>query len=418
MELEADGILFGTVKDANDVPLADAEVMLSIAGLDRTTRTDGSGQFGFEHVKRGPFALQAKAGTGSDARYVSANGVLGGEPMPEGGILLKLPATGVVGGQVFQEGGQGPAGDAEVIIESRDHAGPLGSFSVTANANGAGQFTVSGVPVGQVKVSAFSGLFGGWTIGSLTASEPAALNVEIGSLVKLTPPYALDSSDARFSISCHGRVATGGQPDGNWFFAYANAFALTVDDAIAFPCVTAASFEDNRRELMLDGGTVNGLALSRKIYVPESCGYARFLEVLTNPGATARTVHVRIAGGLGRSANRPTLVVAPATTDRTYAVSHFNPSWSVGFVFAGQGNVVGVSDATFSTGTTSPFSYEWSVTVPPGQTVILMHFTLQEAAGAQQAGVRAQELMTLSRPGMFDGMTSTERAQVVNFRIQ
>jgi len=58
------------------------------------------------------------------------------------------------------------------------------------------------------------------------------------------------------------------------------------------------------------------------------------------------------------------------------------------------------------------------VTVPPGQRVALLHYTLQrdpgDAAGAQSA---AQSLVNLADPNALAGLTPAEKAMIVNFVI-
>ena len=74
VQLEADGIVTGTVRDANDAPLAGVPVVLSITGLIRETSTDGSGAFMFEHVKLGAFQVQAQVGPDDTPQFVAASG--------------------------------------------------------------------------------------------------------------------------------------------------------------------------------------------------------------------------------------------------------------------------------------------------------------------------------------------------------
>jgi hypothetical protein len=89
LELEADGVVTGTLQDTNDALLIGVDVTLSIAGLDRVVKTDNDGRFRFEHVKRGQFTLHAAQGTGAEARQVTAGGALS-DAIPEATVPLKL----------------------------------------------------------------------------------------------------------------------------------------------------------------------------------------------------------------------------------------------------------------------------------------------------------------------------------------
>jgi hypothetical protein len=89
LELEADGVVTGTLQDTNDALLVGVDVTLSIAGLDRVVKTDGEGRFRFEHVKRVQFMLRASQGTGSEVRQVVAGGAVSAAT-PEVVVPLKL----------------------------------------------------------------------------------------------------------------------------------------------------------------------------------------------------------------------------------------------------------------------------------------------------------------------------------------
>jgi 5-hydroxyisourate hydrolase-like protein (transthyretin family) len=414
IQLEADGVIAGTVFDQHDLPVAGAPVVLSIAYMERSATTDVNGRFRFEHVKLGAFLVQTRVEVDGLPQYAAATGILTSQPaLAE--VPLKLPRTVALSGQVLPETGDTPVANAEVIIENRDHAGPLGSFSLTTQTDAAGSYTAPSVPAGQVKVTAFDGLFGGSVTAPVAGTGPATLNVRVGSLVKLSPDYVMESGGFRFDITCQGRISQGGRMDGSWWGTYVNAFAMSVNSNQP-PCVTAAALEDDHRELSLDGGMLDGLHVTRKIYVPASGGFARYLEVVTNPGPTARTVRIDVAGGIGNSSQRPQLFRAPSATGNTYAVSQFSFMGSVGFVFAGTNATVPAVDAYFSTSTS--FSYAWNVTVQPGQTVALMHFALQGgSSGGPALDVAASEFAALSRAGMLDGLNAEEKTWIVNFRI-
>jgi hypothetical protein len=64
------------------------------------------------------------------------------------------------------------------------------------------------------------------------------------------------------------------------------------------------------------------------------------------------------------------------------------------------------------------FTYKWTVTVPPNQTVILMHFLVQRAPGdITGATSQAQALVNLTDPNALIGMTAQEKAEVINFNV-
>jgi hypothetical protein len=158
--------------------------------------------------------------------------------------------------------------------------------------------------------------------------------------------------------------------------------------------------------------------MTRQVYVPPSGGFARYLELLTNPGAAPVTVPVSVDGYLA-SYESTRIVASPASTGRRYALTDSGECCRpvLGHVFAGAGGRVGVASTLFDEGG-GYFSYRWTVTIGPGETVALMHFAVQrdrlDTAGATQ---QAEALANLTDPRALDGMTLLERSQVVNFDV-
>src|SRR6476469_1642446 len=114
-----------------------------------------------------------------------------------------------------------------------------------------------------------------------------------------------------------------------------------------------------------------------------------------------------------------TTQVAPADTGNTYAVTGTGICCTplLGAIFAGPNAAVPVGDLLFPNQQRS-VSYDWNMTVPPGASVILMHFEAQrdptDLTGIQS---QAQALVNLTDPDEFTGMTDDEKAQVVNFNL-
>ena len=167
---------------------------------------------------------------------------------------------------------------------------------------------------------------------------------------------------------------------------------------------------------------MGGLQVTRKTFVPDDGNYVRYREILTNPvggayGNVSITSDVQLHGHLAD----PVRVVHSATaTGNHYFVADDGGTAADRAVMA---DVMGGASATTvatvrmqQVGGRTAKSY--TVTVPDGQTRILMHFVVQRAAG-DAAGVEAQalSLATLTDPNMLTGLTATERAQIVNFRV-
>jgi hypothetical protein len=116
----------------------------------------------------------------------------------------------------------------------------------------------------------------------------------------------------------------------------------------------------------------------------------------------------------------PTVVVSPAATSNTYAVTSnggvcCNPV--SGHVFGGPLATVKPDAVQFVTGT-QQIAHQWTVKVPANGSVILMHFTVQRDYNASTAAdTQAKALADLTDPHALDGMDTATRSKVVNFKV-
>ena len=143
------------------------------------------------------------------------------------------------------------------------------------------------------------------------------------------------------------------------------------------------------------------------------------MEYLSNPTSGPITVDYSIQAYLG--ANQSFRVLTdPATNANRFGVGDGGGTCctpTLGFVFAGTNATVPATNVTFATGN-GFVSYKWHVTVPAGQTRVLMHFAAQrdqnDSAGAAAI---AQALANLTDPDASTGLTVADTSQIVNFRI-
>jgi hypothetical protein len=413
--LERDGTVTGTFTSADGgQAIGNAPVVLGIPGLNREVQSDPTtGRFEFRRVKLGAFTVHGKDPASGLVAKVAATLTMA---QPSLDVALALPALGTVTGQVVQGSPAGGVGPAEVIVENKDNDGPFGAFSMTVTSDAAGFFTATGVPAGLVQVSAFVGEIGGRVSGTLTPPQPLDFPaLPIGELRRLgsLSTFDLDSSGFRFDVTCHGRIRGGGTTDGWWYDTYGDAFRLNVGGA-TFPCVTAGALEDGDRELVIDGGVLEGIHVRRKIYVPETGGYARYLEILTNTLPTEQFVVVSLSGQFPRWWARQ-LFTPVADTNTTFGVLNDAGRGAQGYAFASPTASAKPEWATLWSGL-SYFEFVWGFDIPAGQTRVIMHFA-QQSENAPAAHDATQQFPSLTRPGMLFGLSDAERAGVVNFAL-
>lgn len=193
----------------------------------------------------------------------------------------------------------------------------------------------------------------------------------------------------------------------------------------------AATTELGGRQLVTAPVTLQGLTIQRKIYVPDSTsssvGFLRYLEVLTNPGTSNKTIKVRVGSP---AANSGTLGSDTSTTVKLNSNGSANTEpgllWmvtddtqtdpAIGHIFAGAGATNPMTYGALGNYTNNKDGVVWeyaNVTIPAGKTRYILHFQEQRLLSNDAISV-AQALVLL--PGYAtNGLTLEERQGVLNF---
>jgi hypothetical protein len=227
---------------------------------------------------------------------------------------------------------------------------------------------------------------------------------------------AQDSLDFAWDVTAQGWISDGS----NNAFDGGMRFSLNNGD---FPNQAQGISRMGGRQRELGPVNMAGLAVTRKIYVPEDHAFVRYQEVLENNGDAPITVGARVLSNLG--ANNSTQLVGTSNDDDVFAI---DDDWFIADD-ADQAGVPAVLqvfsdrrpttlEPTAVAGATGSdvFSVEWSVTVQPGERAILLHFGAQRST---RAGANAT-VGTLPRfqAGELDGMTAADADAVVNLQAQ
>lgn len=441
--LPPSGTVTGVVYNSDGSPAQFASVSLSSSNLfrDNFTQADSQGVYTFNHVPVGPFSLQA-----TNQNFVLF-ATVGGSVAAAGDTVdlnIVLPATGSVSGTVFGADGTTPAPNASVRIENLDSTGPEGFFQQQLNADSSGNYQLNNIPVGTVRIAAAdtgspqpgspaalgasnsSSTSRGVSLGQVTANQNSIINVVLGQGFSFFPQFStfnLDGTNGyRFDIGCDGEINRGGRLDGTIGGGYSGAEILELNGRNfnqTFPCISGAQTDLGGQEIIMGPAGLGGLVVTRKIFSPAGGGFVRYLDVISNPTQEAVSTSLLTETFLIAQGNT-TIVVPPSSTANTYAITGFaNNCCSplLGHVFAGPGAAVPPSALQFIKGL-SPVTTAWNLTVPPGESVVYMHFDVQrnpdDLSGAQ---AQAQALVNQADPDEFTGMTDADKARVINFNL-
>jgi hypothetical protein len=187
------------------------------------------------------------------------------------------------------------------------------------------------------------------------------------------------------------------------------------------------------RQLVVTG-TMGGVEVSRRMYVPESGGegWARFLESFTNPTGAAVTVTITIKSNSGNDGWMNVIQTSSGdnvfTTSDRWIVNDDSADGNGLYYYGGMGDPTvahvftdgrmaptSVGTTVFDAAGNEGIAYTYTLTIPAGQTVSFLHFVTQQA---NMAGINA-ELPTLATPDAtaLYGLTSAQLSSIANFSL-
>ncbi|MBC7925675.1 MAG: Ig-like domain-containing protein, partial [Bryobacteraceae bacterium] len=331
-----------------------------------------------------------------------------------------------------------------------------------------GNYTLAGVPVGGFTLTADSRtvqpqLFGAGQ-GQITSNnQTVPVNIALSATFRPVNIPLFDVNGFKYNLTSNGSIANG-ETDffAGDFAANDGGYNLEViaDGAppVPFTGQPTATTDQSGRQLAISQQNVAGIDITRKIFVPRTGYFARYLEVLTNPGATARTLSVRLSTNVrfiskvrdgflfdveprivNSSSGDANLSVSPADRDNWIMIDDdddsdpfvsnatltgfqvrsgvFNTLPQVVHVFDGPGGADSLDAGSLTQNFTGRFARlveEWqNVTVPAGGTVAFLHFTSQQTS-RNAARASADRLAQLP-PEALAGLTAAELTQIRNF---
>jgi MYXO-CTERM domain-containing protein len=178
------------------------------------------------------------------------------------------------------------------------------------------------------------------------------------------------------------------------------------------------------REMTLGAQDIGDLSVVRRVYIPDTDEFVRWLDVITNEGAADVDVTVRTANNLGsdglttldETSSGDAVVTTADLWVTTYTAYEGVRSYDarMGHVLQGEGALVPVTTVAFADRDDTP-EWTYDFTLSPGQTGIILNFvTLQ--AFRSRATSKATELATLP-DGTLACMTAEEQADILNFVV-
>lgn len=178
--------------------------------------------------------------------------------------------------------------------------------------------------------------------------------------------------------------------------AYDWMYYLSVNGTLYNSTSGTYTTELGGRQVILPAVNISGLNVQRKIFVPTTQNWARYLEIIHNPTGSPIKVNVRVYGDLGSDSD--TYLIKTSSTD-------YNPPPLVpwGEIVLDPNNFWAATDDSSDGGLDPSLAHVWdgpkgkdhidylrlsyhddleyfwnNVTIAPGQTVVIMHFAVQQ----------------------------------------
>ena len=343
-------------------------------------------------------------------------------------VTVTLKPAGVVRGTVIRPDGSTLASGFPYTIK------PLGSNAAATNGNtrteATGNYRFSPLKLGTWVITAYDPVLDRFADDEfVVAVDGAEITVDLrleDNRIAL-PAVLKDANRFPYDVQQDGKLVTGMVSDIN---AFKNASLLEIN-GVAFTGDTSAVLEATKRQFAITQPTlIQGLKVTRKVFVPKGGYFARYLEVFENASASPITVDTKLTHGLpastallSSSSGDAALTTADTwitTDDAKDGDPLIDPQQtSTAFLFGQSGANLSVTQTAFAAaanGTDKAATLRWqSVTVPANGKVVLMHFAVQQInrAGATAAAERLQQLP----PEALASLTASEVVSIKNFTL-
>lgn len=453
LQMQPVGSVSGFVFAANGVTGV-SNITVNLVGTNadgpttQTITTASNGSFIFSVVPSGIYTLQAVDGSGNVRAQASVTVSSEGSTVTQN---LVLSGFGTVTGQVTLAE-SGPAVGASVILT--DATGK----TQTLLADSTGMYSISQVAVGTFTIQAFfqeaTQTESGFSQGQVAADGTSVtINIQLVGQSLPLPATLLDGNAYDYTVASNGALsngiteflsATGPQPQGAERLSVVSGATVT-----PFTGSSTAGVANNGRELDIEQQNIDGLNITRKIYIPVDGYFVRYLEVIQNPGGNPVTIglqfstDLRFATGINNNnqfVGVPPALVSTSSGDNVLSVTPPNAdNWvviedtattdtalggattlpPVHDTFDGPGGAIQASSAQWtidSVGLQGNLQEEFdSITIPAGGQAALLHFFGTQTSPTAAIG-SAQRLVQLP-PEALAGILSTDLASIRNFAV-
>ena len=455
VQLQPAGTVQGTVYQPDGVtPVAGVQVQLQ-GPVARSVTTGADGSYQFVTIPTSTYTVTAYDSYGN-VRATVGNVILTTQGQTVTANLTFI-GTGIVSGQITNP--DGTAATAVGISLTSLAPGYGRAFNTQSDVNG--NYSFPDVPIGGFNVAAAQESPTLLLAGSASGQMPSnggqvTVNIQLAATafpVNLNQPsYLYDGNNFPFDVTANGTIADGFEYTFDGDFS-ANIGAMNLDVIVgnstnAFTGASTGTQAQSGQEIDIQQQNLAGLNVTRKVYVPNTGYFSRYLDILNNPTSSPITVGVRFTSNIrptntafpevintstGNSSpsnqddwvtvgdnvdqdatqtfSRANFVIpelmfvyqgANAPMQATTASFNLVPVTIVTQIFAGGSSEIGQVQSEFD-----------NITIPAGGSVAFLNFLGQQTSRAS-ALASAQRLVQLPTEALI-GISPTELSEIQNF---
>ncbi|ALG69102.1 PKD domain-containing protein [Beggiatoa leptomitoformis] len=215
-----------------------------------------------------------------------------------------------------------------------------------------------------------------------------------------------DGQNFVYDVEANGVLAQGS------FNAYANMYRLRVNNANYLGQVTQLSTDGREAYLASFTEPASGLQVERRIYVPKTGQFARYMEVVGNPTSVTKTVDIEISGTLGSGNNTQVLdsrsnylmtqtVVNGVVVSNSPILLHYHSQ---------------AGGAITATHSLSGGQLSWTyakISIPANSQRRIIYFVAQAGTAIQATDIATY--IAFNPSSLYENIVDTIRGEIVNF---
>jgi hypothetical protein len=218
-------------------------------------------------------------------------------------------------------------------------------------------------------------------------------------------PYSLqDDRGSNWDVQFNGSIGDGGND------LYDGGGTLFDNEQPINRFQPQGRLDPARNEITVGPWSMGGLQVQRQVAVDAHAAFCRYAEVLENPAAHPVRVQLRIHFRLGSPVQQVETIMEPKGRNRPIlGVAVGNGRNAIGIVGGGRGAPVSPRYAA-QAGTTH-IDLRYDLTVPPRQTIVIVHVEIRRGSAAEAADV----VRTTRDRSYLQTLDPALRKHIVNF---